>query len=97
MQTETKKSSLHTSLGNPPTIEKDIPEDVEWIDDAFYVKETRYGLFTSVLKNPLGANFITGATKDGIIETTRWHLKCLQEDTLHIYTRVVNSTVGVKL
>ena len=75
MQTETKKSSLHTSLGNPPTIEKDIPEDVEWIDDAFYVKETRYGLFTSVLKNPLGANFITGATKDGIIETTRWHLK----------------------
>ena len=97
MQTETKKSSLHTSLGNPPTIEKDIPEDVEWIDDAFYVKETRYGLFTSVLKKPLGANFITGATKDGIIETTRWHLKCLQEDTLHLYTRVVNSTVGVKL
>ena len=97
MQTETKKSSLHTSLGNPPTIEKDIPEDVEWIDDAFYVKETRYGLFTSVLKNPLGANFLTGATKDGIIKTTRWHLKCLQEDTLHLYTRVVNSTVGVKL
>ena len=89
--------TLHDSLGPNPTIEKNIPEDVEWIDDAFYVKETRYGLFTSVLKKPLGANFITGATKDGIIETTRWHLKCLQEDTLHLYTRVVNSTVGVKL
>ena len=97
MPTETKQSTLASSLGSNPTIEKNIPDDVEWIDDAFYVKETRYGLFTSVLKNPLGANFITGATKDGIIETTRWHLKCLQEDTLHLYTRVVNSTVGVKL
>ena len=91
------KSTLAESLGSNPTIEKNIPEDVEWIDDAFYIKETRYGLYTSVLKNPLGANFLTGATRDGILQTTRWHLKCLQDDTLHLYTRVVNATAGVKL
>tara|TARA_B100000902_G_C26851568_1_gene688477 strand:- start:184 stop:465 length:282 start_codon:yes stop_codon:yes gene_type:complete len=91
------KSTLAESLGSNPTIEKNIPEDVEWIDDAFYIKETRYGLYTSVLKNPLGANFLTGATRDGILQTTRWHLKCLQDDTLHLYTRVVNATSGVKL
>lgn len=97
MEITKPKSTLATSLGEFPTIEKDIPENVEWIDDAFYIKKTRYGLYTSVLKNPLGANFLTGATEDGILQTTRWHLKCLQEDTLHLYTRVVNSTVGVKL
>ena len=97
MEITKPKSTLATSLGEFPTIEKDIPENVEWIDDAFYIKKTRYGLYTSVLKNPLGANFLTGATEDGILQTTRWHLKCLQEDTLHLYTRVVNSTVGEKL
>jgi hypothetical protein len=91
------KSTLTSSLGDNPTIEKNIPDDVEWIDDAFYVKETRYGLYTSVLKNPLGANFLTGATEEGILQMTRWHLKCLQEDTLHLYTRIVNTTAGVKL
>ncbi len=96
-QVKTKKATIHTSLGDNPSTEKNIPENVVWIDDAFYIKKTRYGLYTSVLKNPLGANFLTGATEDGILQTTRWHLKCLQEDTLHLYTRVVNSTVGVKL
>ena len=88
-----------TSLGPNPTIEKEIPEDVEWIDDVFYIKETRFGLYTSVLKEPiLGANFITGATYEGVLEVTRWHLKCLQEGTMEDYTRVVNSgVVGGKL
>ena len=49
--------SLSVSLGG--TIEKDIPADVEWIDDAFYIKKTRFGLYTSILKDPLGAHFIT--------------------------------------
>jgi len=94
-----KKPSLRTSLGDNPTIEKTIPEDVEWIDDVFYIKKTRFGLYTSVLKEPiLGANFITGATKEGVIEVTRWHLKSIQEGTLDDYTRVVNSgVVGGKL
>jgi|TARA_B100000085_G_C18545339_1_gene513630 hypothetical protein len=80
------------------TIEKDIPEDVEWIDDAFYIKETRFGLFTSIMREPLGQHFITGATYDAVLTMSRWHLKCLQEGTLQDYTRVVNSgVVGGKL
>ena len=88
--------SLSVSLGG--TTEKDIPADVEWIDDAFYIKKTRFGLYTSVLKDPLGAHFITGATYEGVLTVSRWHLKCLQEGTLDEYTRVVNSgVVGGKL
>ena len=96
--TETKKRipKLSDSFGG--TVEKNIPEDVEWIDDAFYIKKTRFGLFTSILKEPLGQHFITGATEDGVIKVTRWHLMCLQEGTLQDYTRVVNSgVVGGKL
>ena len=96
IQTDTKKPTLQTSLGG--TVEKNIPENVEWIDDAFYVKKTRFGLFTSILKEPLGQHFITGATEDGVITVSRWHLMSLQEGTLQDYTRVVNSgVVGGKL
>lgn len=94
--TETRKPLLSDSFGG--TVEKNIPDDVEWIDDAFYIKKTRFGLFTSILKEPLGQHFITGATKDGVIAVSRWHLKCLQEGSLQDYTRVVNSgVVGGKL
>ena len=93
--TETK-TTLSTSFGG--TVEKDIPEDVEWIDDAFYIKKTRFGLYTSILKKPLGQNFITGATYDGVLTMSRWHLKCLQDGSLDENTRVVNSgVVGGKL
>ena len=89
-------SKLSDSFGG--TVEKDIPEDVEWIDDSFYIKKTRFGLYTSILKNPLGQHFITGATEEGVLQVTRWHLKSLQEGTLDEYTRVVNSgVVGGKL
>ena len=95
-ETDTKKTTLSTSFGG--TVEKDIPEDVVWIDDAFYIKKTRFGLFTSIMKEPLGQHFITGATEDGVIKVSRWHLKSLQEGTLQDYTRVVNSgVVGGKL
>ena len=96
--TETKERipKLSDSFGG--TVEKNIPEDVEWIDDAFYIKKTRFGLFTSILKEPLGQHFITGATEEGVIKMSRWHLMCLQEGTLQDYTRVVNSgVVGGKL
>lgn len=97
--TETKIEQipkLSSSFGG--TVEKDIPEDVVWIDDAFYVKETRFGLFTSILKEPLGQHFITGATREGVLTVSRWHLKALQEGTLGEYTRVINSgVVGGKL
>ena len=96
-ETETeRKPKLEDSFGG--TVEKNIPDDVEWIDDAFYIKKTRFGLYTSILKNPLGQHFITGATEDGVLTMSRWHLKCAQEGTLDDYTRVVNSgVVGGKL
>ena len=93
-----KKPKLASTLGPNNTIEKDIPDDVVWIDDAFYIKETRFGLFVSILKEPLGAHFLTGATRDGVITMSRWHLKCLQDGTLQDYTRTINDgIVGGKL
>ena len=93
---KTVNSKLTSSFGG--TVEKKIPDNVEWIDDAFYIKETRFGLFTSILKEPLGQHFITGATKDGVITMSRWHLMCLQDDSLQDYSRVINSgVVGGKL
>ena len=90
------KPKLEDSLGG--TIEKNVPEDADWIDDAFYIKKTRFGLYTSILKNPYVAHFITGATYEGVLKVSRWHLMCLQDGTLQDYTRVVNSgVVGGKL
>ena len=98
MEKTQKKTTLATSLGPNPTVEKVIPPDTIWIDDAFYIKRTRFGMFTSVLKEPLGANFLTGASEEAVITMSRWHLKCLQDGTLDDYTRVVNSVVvGGKL
>lgn len=99
IQTDTEKQSVLSSLGKNPTIEKNIPEDVVWIDDSFYIKKTRFGLYVSILKEPiLGANFLTGGTEDGVLSMTRWHLKCLQEGTMKKYSRVVNDGfVGGKL
>jgi len=95
-ETENKKSRLSSSFGG--TIEKNIPEDVVWIDDAFYIKETRFGLFVSILKEPLGQHFITGATHDAVLTMSRWHLKCLQDGSLDENTRVINNgIVGGKL
>ena len=86
---------LATSFGG--TVEKTIPENVEWYD-AFYIKKTRFGLYTSILKEPLGQHFITGGTEDGVITMSRWHLMCLQDDSLQDYSRVINSgVVGGKL
>ena len=93
-----KKPTLASTLGPNNTIEKNIPDDVVWIDDAFYIKETRFGLFVSILKEPLGAHFLTGATRDGVITMSRWHLKSLQDGTLQDYTRTINDgIVGGKL
>jgi len=95
-KTKKKKTTLETSLGG--TIEKNIPDDVVWIDDAFYIKETRFGLFVSILKKPYGAHFLTGPTRDSVLQMSRWHLMCLQDETLDENTRVVNSgVVGGKL
>jgi len=93
---ESFRSKLSQSFGG--TVEKEIPLDVEWIDDAFYIKKTRFGLYTSILKEPLGQHFITGPTEEAVLQISRWHLKCIQDGSLDDYTRVVNSgVVGGKL
>ena len=95
-KTEQRKAKLSDSFGG--TVEKNIPEDAEWIDDAFYIKKTRFGLYTSILKEPLGQHFITGLEYEAVLTMSRWHLKCLQDESLDDYTRVVNSgVVGGKL
>ena len=72
------------------------PEGAELIDDVFYVWKTRYGLFSTMTKE--GRSMLTGATKDGVVTMTRWHLKCEQDGTLEQYTRVVgDSFVSGKL
>ena len=74
----------------------EVPKGAELIDDVFYVWTTRFGLYTTMTKH--GRKMLTGATRDGVITMTRWHLKCEQDGTLEQYTRVVNSgVVGGKL
>ena len=50
--------------------------EVDWIDDAFYIEKTRFGLYKSIKKN--GDGFLTGLTYDAVLEMSRWHLKCEQ-------------------
>jgi len=79
-------------------VAKEHPEiaEVEWIDDAFYVEETRF-MWKSVRKDT-GKDFLFAVDKDSVIKMTRWYLKCEQEGTLHLYTRVVGDAfVGGKL
>ena len=74
----------------------EVPEGAELIDDVFYVWTTRFGLYTTMTKQ--GRKMLTGATRDGVVTMTRWHLKCEQDGTLEQYSRVVNSgVVGGKL
>ncbi len=70
--------------------------EIDWIDDAFYVEETRF-MWKSVRKDT-GNDFLFGLTKESVITMTRWHLKCEQEGTLDQYTRVIGDAfVGGKL
>ena len=65
--------------------------EVNWIDDAFYVEETKY-MWKSVRKDT-GNDFLFALEKETVIRMTRWILKCEQEGTLEQYTRVVNSGI----
>jgi hypothetical protein len=52
-------------------------EDYTWIDDAFRVRESRFGLFISVKKD--GEEVITAMTEEECVKVTRFHLKGEQE------------------
>ena len=68
-----------------------VPENAELIDEVFHVWKSRFGLFSTMTKE--GRMMLTGATKDGVITMTRWHLKCEQDGTLEKYSRVVGSAI----
>ncbi len=73
-----------------------VPDGAELIDEAFYVWETRFGLFTTMTVE--GRKMLTGGTKEGVIEMTTWHLKCEIDGTLNDYSRVIGDAyVGGKL
>ena len=64
------------------------------VDETFYVWETTYGLWsTKTIEGYQYTLGLTGATRDDVVDMTRWHLKCLQDGTLDDYTRVVGSSV----
>ena len=64
-----------------------LPHGAKMIDDAFFVWKTKVGLHeTMTIK---GRKMLTGLKEKDVVEMTRWHLKCEQDGTLHLYTRVV--------
>ena len=70
--------------------------EIDWIDDSFYVEQTRF-MWKSVRKDT-GKDFLFGLTKDIVTNMTRWQLKCEQEGTLDQYSRVIGDAfVGGKL
>ena len=78
-----------------PKVHPEIAE-IDWIDDAFYVEQTRF-MWKSVRKDT-GKDFLFGMTKEIVIDMSRWHLKCEQDGTLDQYSWVVGDAfVGGKL
>jgi hypothetical protein len=51
--------------------------DTEWFDDAFYVKEQRWGTWGSYGKDD--QRIITSLTKEQCVSATRFYLKGRQE------------------
>ena len=51
--------------------------DIEWIDDAFYVQESRWKTYTSFSKE--GKGIITSLSRESCIAATRFYLKGCQE------------------
>ena len=74
------KTKLEDSFGG--TIEKDIPDDAVWIDDALHQKDT-FGLYTNP-KNPFGQHFITGPTEDQFSQCHVGILNVLRKEHLMI-------------
>jgi hypothetical protein len=52
-------------------------EEKKWVDDAFYVKQQRWGTWDSYDKD--GKGIITSLTEDACISATRFYLKGRQE------------------
>jgi hypothetical protein len=65
-------------------------------DDAFYVEEKRYGLWSSTDKE--GNGIITSLTEEDCVRSTRWYLKAKQEGEFDkISEKTYNSIIEGKL
>lgn len=73
------------------------PEIAEhnWIDDAFRVYKTRYGLWHSAAKD--GEELVTALTEQKCIDGTRFYLKGRQEGWGGVECTQHEGTVGGKL
>jgi hypothetical protein len=65
------------------------------IDDAFYVKEQKWGTWNSYDKDDKA--LITSLTEELCISATRWYLKMKQENALETTGNRYEGTVGGKL
>jgi hypothetical protein len=70
------------------------PDDVETIDDAFWIKKQRWGTFVSIGADDL--EIITSLTEERCISSTRWYLKAKQEGFTDD-ARTYDGVVGGKL
>ena len=66
-------------------------------DDAFEVKESRYGLFISYRLD--GTPMVTGLTEIAVVESTRFNLKAEIDGTLWTenITKIQSEITGTKL
>ena len=87
-----------TGLAPSPEFVFQIREDEKVYDNAFVVRETRYGLFNSIGLD--GRKWITALTEEACIFGTRFNLKAEIDGTLWSGDNVTvlgSATVGGKL
>jgi len=88
--------TMEPTTQSPTTTSFQIEPDEVVYDEAFVVRESRFGLFNSTTVE--GRKMITGLTKETVITMTRWYLKCEQEGWPEGSVCVVNNgVVGGKL
>ena len=73
----------------------ELREDETVYDEAFVVRETRYGLYQS--HTVKGRAMLTGADEENVMIMTRWHLKCEQEGWPEDSVRVVSTSKAIDL
>ena len=73
-----------------------LEEGEKVYDDAFVVRESRHGLFSSIGVD--GRKWITGLTEEAVVYGTRYNLKAEIDGTLWTDVKVIGSAlVGGKL
>jgi len=83
-------------LAPTPEVVFEVREGEKVWDDAFVVRESRYGLFNSIGID--GRKWVTGLTEEAVVYGTRYNLKAEIDGTLWTDTKVIGSAVvGGKL